>query len=147
MKSAIRRWGPVLGMVLGAHAGTIAAQVPASLRTQTTATGIAYVTGGVGDGEQNALDEMKRDYNLRLKFARAGSGAYLADIKVQIDQEGRQPYDMTVLNVTSGPVLLAKLPDGQYRIRAESAGQVQSKVVRISGGKANDVIYHFPASS
>ena len=138
MNPAIQRWGVALAVVLVTTAGAVAAQAPPSLAPQTSSSGIDYVTGGVGKAQQDAMANMKPDYTLRLTFAREKTGEFLADVKVQIDQEGRQPFNAPVLNVTAGPMLFAKLPDGEYRVRAETAGQVQSKTLTIRQGSAKE---------
>ncbi|MES2264090.1 MAG: hypothetical protein V4724_36690 [Pseudomonadota bacterium] len=147
MMLRMQGWGLLCAMVLGATAGTTVAQSLPPVQTQLTSSGIGYVTGGVGQAQQNAMQEMKRDYTLRLTFARPKSGEYLADVKVQIDQEGNHPVNAPMLGITAGPMLFVKLPPGQYRVRAETAGQVQSRLVKISRGSAKDLIYYFPPST
>ncbi|HSO81549.1 carboxypeptidase regulatory-like domain-containing protein, partial [Thiocapsa sp.] len=46
--------------------------------------GVPHVSGGIGASEREAMEQVKSQYNLRLLFAVAGSGAYLSNIRVQI---------------------------------------------------------------
>jgi hypothetical protein len=147
MQSVFKRLGCIAALALVTHAGMAAAQPAAAPSPQTTAAGVRYVSGGVGETQESAMRDIRGDYNLHLTFARAGTGEFLADVKVQIDQEGRQPFNAPVLATMSGPMLYVMLPDGQYRVRAETGGEVQNKVISISRGRARDLIVHFTAVS
>lgn len=90
-----------------------------------TQNGIAYVTGGVGQDEVDALRAAASKYNLRMTFA-SHSGEYLSDVDVTIRSAVAQP----VLTVrTNGPFLYARLPAGQYRIDARYGGAEQRRSV------------------
>ncbi|AIO99319.1 hypothetical protein DP50_5199 [Burkholderia pseudomallei 576] len=92
-----------------------------------TQNGIAYVTGGVGQDEVDALRAAASKYNLRMMFA-SRSGEYLSDVDVTIRAAAAQP----VLTVrTRGPFLYARLPAGQYRIDARYGSAEQRRSVRV----------------
>lgn len=79
---------------------------------------VVFLSGGVGQAEQQAIHNTK-GYDLRMVLTRP-DGAYLADVDVRIkDASGRTVLDTT----TNGPFLLAQLPPGRYRIRAEVEGR------------------------
>jgi hypothetical protein len=59
--------------------GAVATVCPAAGLEITTAGDISYVSGGVGASEQEELEQVEADYNLRLLFAVTGSGAFLAE--------------------------------------------------------------------
>src|SRR5713101_7974110 len=83
---------------------------PNVIQPQKTPAGIEYVAGGIGEGREKAMKSMRKDYNLRLTFARPKTGAYLADVKVTIES----PKKEKVLDVVSpGPLLFANLPNGK----------------------------------
>lgn len=89
--------------------------------------GIAYMSGGVGEEERDAMRSLAGDYNLRLVFA-GKDGAYLADVKVGI----RDAAGHDILSaVSNGPWFFAKLPSGRYKIHADIDGKnlIQSAVV------------------
>jgi len=94
---------------------------------------ISYVSGGVGASEQEELERVKSDYNLRLLFAVSGSGAFLAKVSVTIADDSGQ---VVLEAVSDGPYLYAKLPAGIYRVSADNAGKVQTRSVSVpaSGG-------------
>lgn len=107
-----------------------------------TQNGIRYVSGGVGMTQQEALKAMRKDYNLLLTFAVKKSGAYLADVQVRIqDAKGKNVLEA----VSSGPFFYAKLPQGRYRITAESDGKPISKSARIRKNGASDLYFYWDA--
>lgn len=125
---------------------SFAAEGNATLAPKLAPTGIAYVSGGVGDAQQQAMKDAMKDYNLRLTFARQQTGAYLANVKVTIDQMGQGKAGTQMLEATSaGPMLFVRLPTGNYVVRAEFDGQVQTRTVNI-GAQAQDLVLHFPAT-
>ena len=94
---------------------------------------VTYVSGGIADDWQQAMESQKSQYNLHLLFAQQGTGAYFAYVPVKItDASGR-----AVLNVTSlGPFLYARLKPGTYTVTASHLGQpiTQTTQVPASGG-------------
>ena len=101
--------------------------------------GIAYVSGGIGDDDPVA--RMAEDYNLHMIFATKGSGEYLADIKVVIeDSKVRR-----VLEVDSpGPIFYVKLPTGSYRITATYNGTSLRKSVMATDRRLRDLYFYWP---
>lgn len=119
-----------LVIVLGLFCAPLSAQESA-MPTQTDAHGTPYISGGIGDGELQMINQASKGFNLKLLFAEK-SGAYAADVPVTIvDRKGN-----TVLEVPSaGPILLATLPDGSYRVSASYDGQKLEKRVNVRKGK------------
>ncbi|WP_043302398.1 carboxypeptidase-like regulatory domain-containing protein, partial [Burkholderia humptydooensis] len=131
MRNTVHRWMRVVATIaaVAALGSTAAANETLEPATQN---GIAYVTGGVGQDEVDALRAAASKYNLRMTFA-SRSGEYLSDVDVTIRSAAAQP----VLTVrTNGPFLYARLPAGQYRIDARYGGAEQRRSVRVpaSGG-------------
>jgi len=89
---------------------------------------VSFVTGGIGLDESTAIKAAEKDFSLSLLFAQTKRGQYLADLKVSIvDKAGN-----TVLEtVSEGPMLLARLPAGAYRISVEHEGTVLVRTVRV----------------
>jgi hypothetical protein len=84
---------------------------------------------------------MEGEYNLRLLFAVEGTGEYLADVPVIIQNRQGQ----SVLEVTArGPRLLAQLPPGSYTVTVESGGKVSSRPVSVPHTGAAIVAFYFP---
>lgn len=88
---------------------------------------VRYLTGGVGEDERQELADRAAQYTLRITAARRKSGDFLADCKVAVTR-GTQ----TVLEAEmDGPVLLARLEPGLYRVRVEFEGKSQERQVTI----------------
>ena len=89
---------------------------------------VSYVTGGIGLDESTAIKAAEKDFALSLLFTQNKRGEYLSGVKVSIkDKAGK-----TVLEaVSDGPMLLAKLPAGVYKVSAEHDGNALSKTVRV----------------
>lgn len=98
----------------------------------------AWVSGGVGDEERRRLDEMARDFNLKVTFA-GSSGAYGGGSRVEVrDQAGKSLIDTE----SRGPLFYAKLPPGSYTITASGAGASgQKKSVQIGAHGRVDVLF------
>ncbi len=91
--------------------------------------GVSYVSGGIGLDEASALKAAEKDFSLCLLFAQTKRGEYVSDVKVSIaDKAGK-----TVLDVTSdGPMLLAKLAPGTYKVSAEYEGKALSRSLSVA---------------
>ncbi len=89
---------------------------------------VSYVTGGIGLDESTAIKAAEKDFALSLLFVQTRRGEYLSDVKVSIqDKAGK-----TVLEaVSEGPMLLARLPAGVYKVSAEHKGNALVKTVRV----------------
>jgi hypothetical protein len=72
--------------------------------------GAAVLSGGIGEESMRELLPRQRGYNLKLVFTLL-EGDYVADVSVNIaDAGGRK----VVEHFSQGPVLLARLPAGNY---------------------------------
>lgn len=119
----------------------LAGDTPAEVAAMTQ-NGISYVSGGVGTAQQQALKSMRKDYNLLLTFAVKKSGAYLADVKVKI----QNAKGATLLDaVSSGPYFYARLAPGKYRVMAESKDKVLTQSVSIGKRGAKDLYFYWDA--
>jgi hypothetical protein len=97
---------------------------PPPIRPQTQ-NGVEFVTGGVGDREQAQIRELGNEYNLHLVLTNA-EGAYLSDVDVVIEKASGKPL---VETRARGPMLLARLTPGRYRIRTEAEGRTDERRV------------------
>lgn len=91
--------------------------------------GVRYVTGGVGEGERTAILGMAQDFNLKLTFAEK-SGDYLSGVKTLITgRDGRKVLELA----SEGPLVLAKLPPGPYRVSVTANGREQTRDANVAG--------------
>ena len=90
-----------------------------------------YLTGGVGQDEQQYMREAASRYPLAMTFT-ASTGQYLSDVKVTVkDRKGE-----TVLSaVSAGPMMLVDLAPGQYTVEAAFEGKTQTRKVAIAKGQ------------
>lgn len=115
-----------------------------------TDRGIAYVSGGVAEVEEDELIAQRKDYSLWLTTASKGSGAFLADVRVRIvDAHTRQ---MVLEHTLDGPWLFAKLPPGQYQVQAtyrefaDSPEQTLRRTTTIKAGSRRQMLLYFDTS-
>lgn len=132
--------GVIAGMLLctaGAWAQNAKGAGPAS-----TAGEAAVISGGIGLNARDELAAQARDYNLKLVFALT-SREYLSDVDVEIAGAGRS----VATHHSNGPWMFAKLPPGDYTVRASFNGNTQTK--KVSVGKQGQKVVNFlwPASA
>lgn len=101
--------------------------------------GVQFLAGGVGEDSRDEILRQGQDYNLKLVFAQK-DGAYLADVGVSVDDA----RGATLLDAkSSGPLLLARLPPGTYRVNASLDGQRQSRIASVSGAGQRQLVFHW----
>jgi hypothetical protein len=84
---------------------------------------VTYITGGIGEDEQQMLEAVKPEYNLHIMSA-SMNGAFVGDAQVLITRgNGEQTEEM--LNVVAGPLLYVKLPAGSYSLLASLGEQTK----------------------
>jgi hypothetical protein len=114
----------------------IAATTMLMLAATAQAADVPHVSGGVGSAEREELRTQERDYNLKVVTAMK-SGDYLSGVQVVIESATKEQILVTTM---AGPILLAKLPPGSYRIEVTAHGQTLTQTVTIeaSGLKQAD---------
>jgi hypothetical protein len=100
--------------------------------------GIEYLNGGAGEEARAAIDAERTAFPLRLVFSVA-SGAYVVADRVDIgDAQGK------VFGVDhAGPMLLVKLPPGDYTVDASYGGRSMQRKVRV-GRESTTVNLRWP---
>lgn len=92
-----------------------------------TYNGTAYLSGGAGLDEREALQSAATDFPLKIVVA-LNSGDYVADAWVVI----RNARGEKVLAaVTEGPWLFAKLAPGVYQVQSVYGGEVRRQTVKV----------------
>lgn len=101
--------------------------------------GTFFVSGGIGEEEQAAMAQIGQDFNLKLMFAEK-SGEWLAEVAVSVfAADGRKVLEARA----NGPFLFAKLPAGNYRVQAASAGQALEKRTTLVAGARRSLIFYW----
>jgi hypothetical protein len=104
--------------------------------------GISYVSGGVGDEEQDALEHAK-GFNLELTMA-STSGKYVGVTDLRIDDaQGKKVLEVQ----TDGPLFLAKLPSGEYVVHATAQGASTTRKVSVPGSGRERVTLSWSAGT
>ena len=124
----------VLGCALGLMAVMVSAEqhAPANEELQMKSHGdIDYISGGVGDDEQQRMDELAGNFSLQLTFADR-EGKYLSGVEIKVrDGNG----DKVLKTRADGPMFYADLAPGDYTVYADPAdfsGEKQTREVSIS---------------
>ncbi len=113
-------------------------KVDVSPKTSTYKTDIAYITGGIGEEEQQQFKAARSDYNTQMLFADRSTGAYLANVKVDImDKSGNTIFS----NISEGPYMYVDLPKGSYTVKASFEGTEHSRNITV--GQNNSKNLHF----
>lgn len=99
---------------------------------------IQYVTGGVGDEEQKALQATAtKDFNLEVTVA-VTEGNYRSGVDLALLTGGSEVLRTT----TDGPMFLAKVPPGRYEVRATADGKTQTKTVDVAADRRASAVFH-----
>lgn len=91
-----------------------------SLATLKSPTGIAYLSGGIGEEEVLTMRAQAKKFTLNLLFSEGTSGRSVTNVNVNIYNE----QDERVFRIVgSKPMLYVNLPAGTYLILANNNGQ------------------------
>lgn len=114
-----------LGLTLPALAASYVSLPPAK-----TVGSVTYVSGGIGHDEALAMRQAAKDYPLSMVFSAGKRGEFVADVHVTIkDSSGKTVLD----TVSDGPIMLTKLPAGDYSVTAEMNGKKLHRMAKVSG--------------
>jgi hypothetical protein len=125
-------------VLLGSASPVSAASADDDIIAQT-ASGVPYVSGGIGTESLDRLGSIVGDFNLKLVFA-LKSGEFVSGVRVVIaDAKGK-----TILDATSeGPWFLAKLPPGNYRVAATLSGREEQRQIAVAATKLRTVDFRW----
>lgn len=97
------------------------------------------VSGGIGEDELAHIQSIQKQYDLKLLITEK-NGTFISDVAVHIeDLKGNTIVDTT----TEGPILLAKLPTGKYKVRAQRNEEVKETKVSVTKGKLHAIMFGF----
>jgi hypothetical protein len=98
----------------------------------TADDGVVFVTGGIGEEQQEGLRAVANQYNLKLAFVAKNRGLIGGDVKLKV----RNSRGVTVLETTApAPCLFAKVPPGTYRVLADYQEKTLDKTIRAASPK------------
>ncbi|SFM93279.1 hypothetical protein [Variovorax sp. OV329] len=119
-----------LALVGAALLGTGAACAGGSLPVHDV-NGVIYVSGGVGKDESTFLRSVQTQWPASFEFAaRAGQKSdFVAGVVVSLfDAQGRALLDQVV---TDGPMMLARLAPGRYKVQATLDGRTLTRDIDV----------------
>ncbi len=126
-------------LALGLTIGSVNA-VFAQVQPQTYES-VQYITGGIGNAEQNELKASEKEYNLHMTFSAIKDQAFLSDVAVQIvDKDQKKVFDVS----NTGPYLNVKLPDGKYELTATYKGEARKHSFTLSKGSSEKAVLRWP---
>jgi len=97
----------------------------------------AVMSGGIGSSARDELAAKAHGYNTKLVFA-LSSREYISDVDVEItNAAGRK----VASHRTEGPWMFARLPPGDYTVRATFNGNTLTK--KVSVGKEGQKVVNF----
>lgn len=103
---------------------------------------IQCLSGGIGEGEAQAMDAHASAYNLKTLFV--SQGAYLSSVALRVSDSKGQPVFKTL---SKGPMVLLRLPPGRYLIEAKGPnGAVLEQRVAVGATRLSSLVFRFPAS-
>lgn len=102
---------------------------------------ITYISGGIGDAEQQQLAAREQEFSLKLVFSLT-AGNYLTDVTVVVsDAKGRKIIE----HVAEGPFFMARLPAGEYQVAVTHDGRTLNRKTRIAGHRLRTEHFRWPA--
>ncbi|WP_211461208.1 carboxypeptidase-like regulatory domain-containing protein [Collimonas silvisoli] len=108
----------------------------------TTSGATTYLSGGIGEDESTAIQQMANNYSLELEFVIKAKpkDEFTSDVKVKLSDASRN----TVLDtVSKGPFFLARLPAGRYHLEASKNGQTKAQDVTIKPGSHQHIMFEW----
>jgi hypothetical protein len=134
--------GTAIAAVGIAAAGSALALSMANLPPERIQGAVTYRSGGIGEAEAAAMRHAESRYPLTLEFVKRArpTDEFLADVQVTIhDPAG----NTTLQTVSSGPVLLMKLPNGKYTVTATQNGRSEVRHVTVAANKPERVTFEW----
>lgn len=105
--------------------------------TPAPAPQIRMVSGGIGDGEIDAMKEQQNSYSVKLIFAES-TGEYLSNVNLQISDKHN-----TIVNTASvGPIVLLDLKPGNYTLSSSVPGDTKSQCISVRSTGLSTYIVH-----
>ena len=109
-------------------------------KTRSTPTGIAYMTGGIGEEEVAVMKPQAKKFTLNLLFSEGIVGRWVTDINVNIYDEAS---NLVFRIVGAKNVLYVNMPAGTYTILASNNGNKLRHKVTLEQGTNQKVVLNW----
>jgi hypothetical protein len=130
----------IVGMMVSFSPAYAMAYTGPSYYAMGNTNGVKYLTGGVGLSERAHMEQMAKNYDLKLVFADP-AGAYLANVQVDIQNSNGTSL---IQRAANGPWFFAELPAGHYTIIATHDGKTETRKV-VVGKTSQEEMFRFKA--
>ena len=117
-------------LILSAACLTFSSMVFAQIPDTQYSQGISYISGGVGEGESEAILIESKQWPLLLELSQLenGRGVWIFGAKIKVlNTKNQVIFDAQA----DGPYMLINLTAGQYQIEASYQESIQKKSVLI----------------
>ncbi|MEM4987857.1 carboxypeptidase-like regulatory domain-containing protein [Collimonas sp. H4R21] len=130
-----------VSVLLAANLAFAADAVPGRLQPVTSGA-VTYLSGGIGQDESTAIQQMAKNYSLELEFVINASprAEFTSDVQVKISDAS---HNAVLDTVSKGPFLLAQLPAGRYRLEATKDGKSKAQDVTIKQGSHQHIMFEW----
>jgi len=103
-----------------------------------------YISGGIGVDECKAMQTEACNWPLQLMFSEVQKGtavgAWVADVDLKLtDKDGNSVLSI----ITEGPLVLVKLPAGNYTLTANYEGKLATRNISLREGQSQTVSVHW----
>ena len=102
-------------------------QLPAA-KTQGA---VSYLSGGIGDDEENQICDAAREYGVLLEFSEVERGSSHGRWTADVDVDIKSGTESVLKFRTEGPLMLVKLKPGAYTVEAERKGARRAKRIEV----------------
>jgi hypothetical protein len=120
--------------LLFASGGLAFGQIPETQHSQ----GIAYISGGVGQGETDAILAEAKQWPVLLELSQLENGRGVWIFGAQINIMNQQ--QKLILNAqANGPYMLINLTPGNYQITASYQGVKQSRALTVKADSSQKI--------
>lgn len=103
----------------------------------------SYVSGGISDEGRAEMRLAGSLYNLRLEFAQAGTGGYIAGVAVSLRRAGQTRTEAVCQDC--GPWVYIALDPGTYTVIATWDGVTRSTAVSVGSSRPTKAVLYWPA--
>jgi len=103
-----------------------------------------FISGGVGIDECKAMQTDACNWPLQIMFSEVQKGttvgAWVSDVDIRItDKDGNS----VLSTITEGPLVLVKLPAGNYTLTANYQGRLATRNISLRDGQNQTVSVHW----
>lgn len=105
-------------------------------------SGIAFVSGGMGEDGRKAMGKIARKYPMQLIFSLDGQSTDITGVKVVIkDAQGKKQIE----TVSEGPLFFFTPDSGRWTMEVDYDGESIVKTVDLTGRRYNQIEFKFKA--